>query len=226
MPLDPELKGRHVSSRSDRLVNLLSVVVLILTVVVVFGPTGPIGARVVAWHRQRQSLRIIRASLASLDSVAQRLKGPAREPTLFEFADYECPYCRASYPAVEAWNAAHPGEQIAFLHFPLSIHPAAEGAARSVLCAGESAVDSAMHAYLMTSSGWERDTNWMAIAARVGVPDTLAFRKCLHSDRITQRLARTEALAVQLGVTGTPTFVSSKGRIPGATSAADLETLR
>jgi protein-disulfide isomerase len=74
---------------------------------------------------------------------------PARPPwiygrsdarfTLVEYADLECPYCRAYLPVLRRWIDSNPDVNWQWHHLPLSIHePAATADARLAECAGES----------------------------------------------------------------------------------------
>ncbi|MDG4224218.1 thioredoxin domain-containing protein, partial [Pseudomonas aeruginosa] len=58
--------------------------------------------------------------------------------TVVGYADLECPYCRAYFPALKRWIDAHPEVNWQWHHLPLSMHePAATAGARLAECAGE-----------------------------------------------------------------------------------------
>lgn len=57
--------------------------------------------------------------------------------TLIEYADLECPYCKAYFPVLKAWIDTHPEVNWQWHHLPLAIHePAATREARLAECAG------------------------------------------------------------------------------------------
>lgn len=59
--------------------------------------------------------------------------------TLIEYADLECPFCRAYFYVLRQWIDANPEVNWQWHHLPLSMHdPAATQAARLAECAGES----------------------------------------------------------------------------------------
>ena len=77
-------------------------------------------------------------------SVSDRdhVRGPATAlVTLLEYGDYECPYCGAAHPVVEALRQwAGDNLRFVFRHFPLTqAHPFAEPAAESAEAAGGAA---------------------------------------------------------------------------------------
>lgn len=215
-----------MADKSERGITILTVMIAAVTLLLMMSPTGVVGSRVSAWRMARHQRQQVAAAWGALDSVAQRLGANKGKVRMFEFADYECPYCRAGHAAAQAWEGLHAHESIGFVHFPLRIHPAAEGAARAAVCADEVGRGEVMHRLLMTDESWRADTNWSVLARGAGVRDTQAFRTCLHAARTTSRLARSEALAAALGVTGTPTFISRNARAVGAQSVAQLEALR
>src|SRR3546814_12901129 len=62
--------------------------------------------------------------------------------TVVGYADLECPYCRAYFPALKRWIDAHPEVNWQWHHLPLSMHePAATAEARLAACAGETGGD-------------------------------------------------------------------------------------
>lgn len=68
-----------------------------------------------------------------------------------EFADFECPFCRALHPRLTALLAPY-GEQVHLVrrHVPLPSHPHAAGAAAAAVCAEAQGKGEAMAAALMT----------------------------------------------------------------------------
>ena len=52
--------------------------------------------------------------------------------TLVEFADFECPHCRAAVPLIDATMAAHPDKvRLVYKFVSLHMHTHAEPAARA-----------------------------------------------------------------------------------------------
>jgi hypothetical protein len=62
---------------------------------------------------------------------------PGARFTIIEYADLECPYCRAYYPELREWIDVHHDVNWQWHHFPLPAHePAARIEAKLVECAG------------------------------------------------------------------------------------------
>lgn len=62
---------------------------------------------------------------------------PGARFTIVEYADLECPYCKAYFPVLRQWIERHPDTNWQWQHLPLSIHdPSATQEARIAECAG------------------------------------------------------------------------------------------
>lgn len=119
-----------------------------------------------AWSRNRKFFCLVATSLAVLAAILTRSLLPiARHAasshpaaavgaahdgppwiygkldarfTVVEYADLECPYCRAYFPVLKHWIDANPDVNWQWHHLPLSIHePAATREARLAECAGK-----------------------------------------------------------------------------------------
>lgn len=96
------------------------------------------GSSALHWLTNIRESRRIHAVLSrewpELASTGSSLGGTSGV-TLVEFSDYECPFCRRTDQAID--SALRRGAfRVVMHHFPIvSIHPAAEGAARAAICA-------------------------------------------------------------------------------------------
>jgi protein-disulfide isomerase len=136
------------------------------------------------------------------------IAGNPRAPVvLVEYGDYECPFCGAAYPNVEAVRAEM-GTRMAFVyrHFPLvEVHPHAEPAAEAAEAAGTQGEFWAMHHQLYTHQRALEPENLLRYAAAIGL-DTDQFVNDLLGHVHTPRVAEHLRSGVESGVQGTPTF--------------------
>ncbi|WP_419167065.1 DsbA family protein [Candidatus Palauibacter sp.] len=198
-------------------------VCFLLLAVIAFRPSGVLGSRLRAWKVERQALALYRAEWEEAASGRRSTLGSGGAPVIFEFSDYQCPFCRASHQTVTRWATAGRAG-VVLVHVPLSDR--SREAARAAICAEEGDAFGRMHDYLMTNEEWKAAVvDWEAAAEAAGVPAGTRFARCLESSATAARLARDSALAVRWLVTGTPTFVSEHARIVGQASEADLEEL-
>jgi protein-disulfide isomerase len=72
-----------------------------------------------------------RPEVEPLDELVDHVRGPSDAPLILEYGDYECPYSRQAFHAIERVEREFAGGvRFAFRHFPLTnIHPHAAAAA-------------------------------------------------------------------------------------------------
>jgi protein-disulfide isomerase len=80
-----------------------------------------------------------------------------------------------------------------------------------------------MHHLLMTTDEWQKDTNWVGLAERVGVPDTGTFRRCINGAETRARIEADGELAKRLKIEGTPAFFAQSRTHIGGFSMAALQ---
>jgi hypothetical protein len=152
--------------------------------------------------------RLIDAHWDELLSGSDGLSGYSSDQIVVAFVDFQCSACAAVH--ADARRARQAGWPIAMVyrHFPLTnIHPHAEGAARSAICADGQGMLNDMSDELYRSTDWHESADWVAVAERVGLPDLQAFERCLTSDATDGILRVDQDWAETFGVVGTPTFL-------------------
>src|SRR6201986_688871 len=71
------------------------------------------------------------SSVQALDNAVDHVRGPASARLVLEYGDFECPYSRQAYRAIQHLEQRH-DIRFAFRHFPLTqIHPHALAASRA-----------------------------------------------------------------------------------------------
>jgi protein-disulfide isomerase len=169
------------------------------------------------------------AQTAAMQKVGQKsffdpavafVTGPADAKTsLVEFYDYDCPYCRASLPAVKKFYDAHKNDtRFSFIEFPIqALHgPSAVLAARASLAARhQPAHYMDFHFALLGEEGSVTQDMIDADAAKAGM-DVTRLKADMTDPSIEASLKSSIALAHKVGVDGTPTFVLNGKFHPGA----------
>lgn len=136
--------------------------------------------------------------------------GPAAATLqLAVFTDLECPYCRQFandyWPRLQTKYGT--GIALIVVHLPIMGHPFARQAARALECAGEQERYAQYFRAVTVHSAPLTDRALEQIADSAHVPQPTRFRDCLASQRPVRAIVAGEALATQLGITGTPAFV-------------------
>lgn len=127
--------------------------------------------------------------------------------TVVEYADLECPYCKAYFPVLKRWIDEDPQVNWQWRHLPLPMHePATMTEARLVECAGESDGAPAFWRAVEWIYG-HTGSNGAGIPSNVVYPGvTPAVKACLagmRADAVIQQQARE---ATRDGITATPTL--------------------
>lgn len=208
-------------TRLDRVLVTMTALTLGLAGYVWSRPGG-VGARMLErWRSQNAWVNLFEGSKLDLDRRGYH-SGAVQGERIFEFFDYQCPYCRTVAHTIDV--AEDSGfVNLSYLHYPLPNHTAARGGALASMCAADQGRFLEMHYHLLKTEMWMADTNWVREAAFVGVTDTAAFLGCITNPATMARLDSSISLAQGLGITGTPAFVSSQGVKQGA---LPLETFK
>jgi len=114
--------------------------------------------------------------------------------TITVFTDVDCPYCRKFHQQIAAYNQV--GIAVQYVFFPLSIHPGADKKAISVWCSQDRNA-----AYTAVMNGQDPGS-----------------KTCPNP------IAETTALAMKIGIGGTPTILAADGTQVG-TKAVDPQSL-
>jgi predicted DsbA family dithiol-disulfide isomerase len=127
-----------------------------------------------------------------------------------EFADYECPYCRALHPQLSAIIASYPGKvHFTRLNLPLKSHPFARGAALSQVCAREQDKGDALANRLFSADDLRPEAT-RALAREIGL-DLDLYDRCLSSGRAERVVDSESKILLDAGLQGLPTtYVGSK----------------
>jgi protein-disulfide isomerase len=135
-------------------------------------------------------------------------QGPANAPvTLVEYGDYECPYCGAAHPIVQAIQQEL-GDRLRFVfrNFPLTqIHPHAQGAAEAAEAAGDQHAFWPYHDHLYEHQDALSHQALVDYAGKFNL-DASRFERALESHDFEARVRADFMSGVRSGVNGTPTF--------------------
>jgi len=141
--------------------------------------------------------------------------------TIFEFSDFQCPFCQRGYETVEALRQKY-GKKVLFMfrHLPLSFHPLAMPAAKYYEAIN---MQAGAKAYKFHDTVFKNQSQFVsegekyleATAKKLGVNMT-KLKKDLESETVKNRIASDMAEAQKLGLSGTPGFVAAGVRVAGA----------
>ena len=134
-------------------------------------------------------------------------RGPTAGRLILEYGDYECPYSRQAFRAIEYVEQELSGRvRFVFRHFPLvQIHPHAFGAAAAAEAAALQDCFWAMHELLFQSQTALEDDDLLQYAERLGL-NVARFDEDRVGPGVRRRIRRdVESGLVSAEVRGTPT---------------------
>jgi protein-disulfide isomerase len=146
--------------------------------------------------------------LAPLDDKADHVRGSPAGRLILEYGDYECPYSRQAFHAIEQVEQQLGGNvRFAFRHFPLTgIHPHALASAAAAEAAAAQGRFWDMHELLFHRQKALDDGDLRGYAAQLGL-DVPAFDRDRASTAVADRIRRDVDSGLASGqVLGTPTL--------------------
>ena len=146
--------------------------------------------------------------VAPLDEQVDHVRGEAEAPVILEYGDYECPYSRQAFRAIERVERELSGRvRFAFRHFPLTqIHPHALAAAAAAEAAARQDRFWEMHDLLYHRQKALEDDDLRLYASELGL-DLERFDDDRANAAVRARIARDVASGEATGVVrGTPTL--------------------
>ncbi|WP_375758255.1 DsbA family protein [Corallococcus exercitus] len=180
-------------------------------------------------------------------SVAQAANKPARavDPTIFkvpvdgapskgsvnalvtlvEFSDYECPFCSRADKTVEQLQKDYGSKlRVVMRQNPLSFHPHARPAALAALAAGEQGKYWDMHSLLFANNKKLDGESLEGYAKQIGL-DVAKWKADMADSRLGASIDKDQALAQQLGASGTPAFFINGRFLSGAQPIDNFKAL-
>jgi protein-disulfide isomerase len=146
--------------------------------------------------------------VAPLDEQVDHVRGEAEAPVILEYGDYECPYSRQAFRAIERVYRELSGHvRFAFRHFPLTqIHPHALSVAAAAEAAARQDRFWEMHDLLYHRQKALEDDDLRLYANELGL-DLERFDDDRANAAVRARIARDVASGEATGVVrGTPTL--------------------
>jgi protein-disulfide isomerase len=147
-------------------------------------------------------------ALAPLDETLDHVRGAPAGHLIIEYGDYECPYSRQAYRAIEQARRQLGGTlRFAFRHFPLTgIHPHALAAAAAAEAAARQGRFWDMHELLFGRHKALEDGDLRRYAAQLGL-DVAVFDRDRAGNAVADRIRRDVGSGLASGqVLGTPTL--------------------
>ncbi len=158
------------------------------------------------------------------------LLGPANAPiTIAVFSDFQCPFCRREMRLLEKEVLPKVNARIAYLHFPLTIHPWASEAAVALACVAkeDSAAFWSIHDYVFEhqtelTPDTVAETVIDQTRTRTSASNGETIATCVHSKEMVTRIQADVDFGSSLGIAVTPTVFINGTRLSGIAGASQI----
>jgi protein-disulfide isomerase len=157
------------------------------------------------------------------DPNAPNLGNLEGDVTVVEFFDYNCPYCRSAGQTVQALLVADENVRVIYREWPI-LGDDSVMAARAALAAREQGKYEAFHWALMNGEGRVTEALIFKVARDLGM-DVAQLEADMVSPAVEAHIALSNALAQQLGFTGTPAFIVGDKTAPGMLNLDEIAML-
>ncbi|RKG97900.1 thioredoxin, partial [Corallococcus carmarthensis] len=145
--------------------------------------------------------------------------------TIVEFSDYECPFCSRAHNTVEQLQKDYGSKlRVVMRQNPLSFHPHAKPAALAALAAGEQGKYWDMHDLLFANNKKLDGDSLEGYAKQIGL-DVAKWKADMADSRLSATIDKEQALAQQLGASGTPAFFINGRFLSGAQPIDNFKAL-
>lgn len=182
---------------------------------------GRVRAQVEASYRARFAPEAVK----QLSLEGSPTKGPSNAPVVIaEWADFECPACASARTLVDELVKRYPNDvRVVFKHFPLSMHPNAEKAARAAVAAQRQGKFWELHGALFDNQDKLDPAKIEQLAKGVGL-EMPRFAQDRDSESTADFVARDRKQGEALELKSTPSlFINGRLFPPTPDFAEELE---
>jgi protein-disulfide isomerase len=154
-----------------------------------------------------------------------RVRGASSAPIwIVEISDFQCPYCKRwhdqAFATIDKDYVQTGKVRMAYLNFPLSMHPNARAASEAAMCASVQGKFWQLHNSLFESQEkWAPQQNPMptfdSLAVAAGV-NAAAWRSCMTTHATGKLIDADHDRSTAAGVQSTPTFFIGDRKLEGA----------
>ncbi|PIT89601.1 disulfide bond formation protein DsbA [Candidatus Kuenenbacteria bacterium CG10_big_fil_rev_8_21_14_0_10_36_11] len=151
--------------------------------------------------------------IAETDHVLGDKNAPIK---IFEFSDFQCPYCARHHETLNKIVADYKG-QVAwiFKQFPIQSHPLGLPGALASECAAEQGKFWEMADMIFKNQTTLTTESFAKFAQSLGL-DTEKFNTCYKDEKYKEKIAADYNLGIDSGVQGTPSNFVNNQSVPGA----------
>jgi protein-disulfide isomerase len=134
--------------------------------------------------------------------------------TVTEFFDYNCGFCKKSFPEISKLISQDPKVRVVFKEFPI-LSKGSEEASKVALAARIQGKYWEFHSAMLDFKGQANEASAFKVAEKLGL-DMVKLKKDMDAPEVRAELDRVKELATKMGINGTPHFLVGDKSIAGA----------
>jgi protein-disulfide isomerase len=163
---------------------------------------------------------------AFFDPKIAFVTGPANaKTTVVEFFDYNCPFCRASVPALKKFYDKHKNDtRFAFIEFPIKGADSVEAAHAAIAARKQPGKYVAFHFALMSEKDYVDEQTVLDVAKKTGL-DIAKLTADMKDPAIESQIEAVHKLADAAKIDGTPAFIINGKMREGAIDEKELDKM-
>lgn len=162
---------------------------------------------------EEQKVKPFEAQIADSDWV---LGNKDAKVKVFEFSDFQCPYCSRFHTVMQELVKAYPNDVAwVFKNFPIESHPLGLPGAIAAECGGEQGKFFEMADKIFAGQSGLTADKFNTFATELGL-DLAKFKSCVAEERPKNKIVADYQLGIDSGVQGTPTSFVNGEMVPGA----------
>jgi protein-disulfide isomerase len=177
-------------------------------------------------ERQFTNITNVNELVSEVEPGTEWLEGAEDDPTLgddnaslviVEFSDFQCPFCKASFPGIREFIENNDGKiKYIYRDFPVDeIHTEARMAAEAGACAHSQGKFWQLHDRMFQNQNDLSKVSILNYAKQSGI-NMKTFETCLEERRYQDEVEKDRAVGIELGVRGTPTWFINGEKLEGS----------
>lgn len=176
--------------------------------------------------RQQQEDQMKNPLKPDLEKGRQLLGDQNSKITIVEYADFQCPACRAAFGSLKQIKEKYKGQvQFYYKNMPLSFHKQAEPAARhyEAVFLQDRAKALKYYEYIFENQNRMGDEAFLKEGAKKLGVDMKRLAADLNSEKVTARIEKDMAEFEKFGFTGTPVILVNGVALHGAQPFEEID---
>ena len=160
-----------------------------------------------------------------IDSSDHVLGNPDAKVKIFEFSDFQCPYCSSFHLSMHQIIDEY-GDKVAWVYkqFPIASHPLGMPGAIATECAAEQGKFWEMSDEIFDNQDTLAEDSFETFAEELGL-DMDEYKICVEEERYKDKISDDYNLGIESGVRGTPSNFINGEMVPGAVPYENLKQM-